>query len=85
MENKKRKSRYTFDMFPGPSRQCAFVVCCKECRQNIAAPLETLPSSWIATRCPLCGAQRHYLPTEIFQGRISYQLVTKRSAQDGAV
>jgi hypothetical protein len=74
-------------MFQGPPIQRAFVVCCKGCGENIPAPVETLPSSWIATKCPLCGEHRRYLPTEIFQGRIAFQLAKKpvRSAQGGAL
>ena len=55
--------------------RCAFVVCCKKCHQNIAAPVETMPSSWVAMKCPLCGEHRQHLPTQIFQGRVSYQAI----------
>jgi len=41
------------------------------------APVETMPSSWVATKCPLCGELRQYIPTEIFQGRVSYQAIKK--------
>jgi hypothetical protein len=37
-----------------------FVVVCKGCQQNIPAPVETLPDSWIIADCPLCGARRRY-------------------------
>ena len=66
-----------FQMFQGPTTRCAFVVCCKGCKENIPAPVETLPSSWIAAKCPLCGEHRQYLPTEIFQGRVSYLALRK--------
>jgi hypothetical protein len=33
-----------------------------------------MPDSWIAAQCPLCGAKRIYLPSEIFRGRLSYKL-----------
>jgi len=42
-------------MFHGPTIRCAFVVFCKKSRQNIPEPVETMPSSWIAT---LCGESR---------------------------
>jgi hypothetical protein len=73
-------------MFQGPPNQSAFVIRCKGCHQNIPAMVETLPPSWIAVKCPLCGEHRRYLPNEIFQGRLSYQLVRKpvRSAQGGS-
>jgi hypothetical protein len=56
------------------------------CGENIPAMVETLPSSWIAVKCPLCGEHRRYLPSEVFQGRVSYQLLKKpvRSVQGGA-
>src|SRR5450631_196429 len=49
---------YTADMFQGPATRCSFVVCCKKCGQNIPAPVETMPTSWIAAQCPLCGEVR---------------------------
>ncbi|MFY9939226.1 MAG: hypothetical protein WAK33_20260 [Silvibacterium sp.] len=67
---------YAVFMFQGPSTYLAFVIRCKGCGENIPAPVETLPSSWIAAKCPLCGEHRRYLPNEIFQGRVSYE-VTK--------
>jgi hypothetical protein len=48
--------------------------------------VETLPASWIAVKCPLCSEHRRYLPTEVFQGHVSYAVIKKpvRSAQGGA-
>jgi hypothetical protein len=48
--------------------------------------IETLPASWIAVNCPLCSEHRRYLPTEVFQGRVSWQLDKRhvRSGQGGA-
>jgi hypothetical protein len=66
---------YTVSMFHGPTSTVnPFVVTCKGCHQNIPAPVETLPSSWIIAACPLCKQRRRYLPTEIFQGKLSHQL-----------
>jgi len=64
-------------MFHAPSGLYPFVVACKECRRNIPAPVETLPDSWIIAKCPLCEEQRRYLPTDIFQGRLSHELIGK--------
>lgn len=77
---------YTLLMFQPPPSQSAFVIRCKGCRENIPAPVETLPASWIAAKCPLCGEHRRYLPAEIFSGRLSYALLRKpvRSPQGGA-
>ena len=36
-----------------------------------------MPDSWIAAQCPLCGEKRSYLPSEIFQGNLSYRLGPK--------
>jgi hypothetical protein len=59
-------------MFHGPtSRLHDFVITCKRCKLNIAAPVETMPGSWIIAECPLCHEKRRYLPTEIFKGRLS--------------
>ena len=75
-------------MFQGLTSWRDFVIRCKGCGENIPAMVETLPASWIAVKCPLCGEHRSYLPNEIFQGRVSYE-VTKlrkpvRSAHGGA-
>jgi hypothetical protein len=71
-------------MFQGPaSRICNFVITCKRCRENIAAPVETMPDGWIIHTCPLCGERRRYLPAEIFKGRLSYK-VKKLGVRHGA-
>src|ERR1700750_2213396 len=59
--------RYTSTaMFQGPpARIHPFVITCKRCRENIAAPVQTMPDSWIIHTCPLCGERRRYLPAEI--------------------
>jgi hypothetical protein len=62
-------------MFQMPAgRLCDFTVRCKDCGENVPAPVETLPDSWIVEVCPLCGGKRRYLPNEIFQGRLSRKL-----------
>jgi hypothetical protein len=69
---------YTSLMFP--TREPGlypFLVRCKRCSENVPAPVETLPASWIAATCPLCGERRAYLPAEVFQGRISWKLLRK--------
>jgi hypothetical protein len=54
-----------------------FVVRCKRCSESIPAPVETLPASWIAARCALCGDLSAYLPDEIFQGQLSWKFLRK--------
>lgn len=54
-----------------PSRICDYTVRCKGCGENVPAPVETLPDSWIVTECAVCGQRRRYLPSEIFRGRLS--------------
>lgn len=62
-------------MFQGPpARLHDFVVRCKHCGENIPAPVQTMPASWIIARCPLCATDRRYLPDEIFRGRLSWKL-----------
>lgn len=56
---------------------CDFVVRCKGCHQNVPAPVETMPASWITLVCPLCGEHRAYLPPDIFRGRLSYLMYRK--------
>jgi flavoprotein len=66
---------YTGPVFNIPrTRKCEFVVRCKACRENVPAPVETMPDTWILADCPLCGQKRRYLPTDIFRGSLSYRL-----------
>jgi hypothetical protein len=44
-----------------------------------------MADSWIVARCPLCGEIRHYLPSEIFRGKLSYKLNARRARPGGAV
>jgi hypothetical protein len=65
-------------MFHAPtSALYRFVIVCEECHQNVPAPVETMPDSWIIAMCPLCGEQRRYLPIDIFQGRLSHDFLAK--------
>src|SRR5580693_3021212 len=64
-------------IFPGPERAIHVVVQCKGCRENIPAPVETMPSQPIAARCPLCGEHRRCLPSEVFLGRLSHLMIRK--------
>ncbi len=57
-----------------PIRQSDFTIRCKKCGENIPAPVGTMPDTWIAAQCPLCGEKRNYLPSEIFRGKLSYRL-----------
>jgi hypothetical protein len=57
--------------------QCDFTILCKKCGDNIPAPIGTMPESWIAAQCPICGEKRSYLPSEICQGKLSYGLGPK--------
>lgn len=66
---------YTGSVFNVPqTRLCDFTIRCKGCGENIPAPVETVPDTWIVADCPLCGAKRRYLPGEIFRGRLSARL-----------
>lgn len=65
-------------MFHGPTFGIhSFVIVCKGCQQNVPAPVQTLPDSWIVAECPLCGEKRRYLPADIFKGRLSHDLLMK--------
>jgi hypothetical protein len=73
-------SPYIGAMFQAPEgRSWDYVICCKQCRRNIPAPVETMPDQYFVAKCPLCGAKRNYRPTELFQGRLSYELIRGRS------
>jgi len=54
---------YTDPMFRVPTSGIRpFAIACKGYRDNIPAPFETSPGSWIVAECPLCGERRRYLP-----------------------
>jgi hypothetical protein len=38
-----------------------------------------MPDQYFGAVCPLCRARRNYLPAELFQGRLSYELILKRT------
>ncbi len=78
MDNIRLLFSYTGFMFLLPTHGLyPFVIRCKRCAENVPAPVETLPASWITAKCPLCGELRAYLPTETFQGRLSWKLLRK--------
>jgi hypothetical protein len=81
--------RFLFAYAPGmfglpDSQLCDYAIRCKQCNEAIPAPVKTMPDTWIIADCPLCGAKRRYLPTDIFRGRLSHRLtihlVTRRVA-----
>jgi hypothetical protein len=77
---------YTGAVFNLPqSRLCDYTVRCKGCSENIPAPVQTMPDTWIIAECPLCRSKRRYLPTEIFRGTLSHLLpvrnITRRSSR----
>lgn len=67
------------------SRFCDFTVRCKGCGENVPAPVQTMPDTWIVADCPLCGERRAYLPPDIFRGRISYRLSRKPARSEARV
>jgi hypothetical protein len=60
------------------SRICDYTVQCKSCGENIPAPVQTMPDTWIVAVCPLCGHRWSYLPPDIFRGRLSHLLLTRK-------
>lgn len=69
-------------MFQAPNEHVwDYVIRCKQCGRNIPAPVETMPDQYFVARCPLCGVRRNYLPADLFQGRLSYDLIRQRSAR----
>lgn len=72
---------YPGDVFNIPStRRCDYTIRCKGCRENIPAPVQTLPDTWIIAECPLCHEKRRYLPSEVFRGNLSARLNTSTVA-----
>ena len=65
-------------MFPGPDASKRIVIQCKGCRENIPAPVESMPAQPIAAKCPIYGEHRQYLPSEVFLGRLSHLLMVRK-------
>jgi hypothetical protein len=55
-----------------------FVVTCKRCRRDVPSGAAKFPFQSIVVTCPLCGEQRKYLPSEVFQGQPN-RLVAKQA------
>jgi len=58
------------------SRLCDYTTSCKGCGENIPAPVQTMPDTWIIADCPLCGVKRRYMPADVSEascrtGRLS--------------
>lgn len=69
---------YNVSMFHCPTSGIhPFDVICKGCQQNIPAPIQRLPDSWVIADCPTCGEKRRYLLADIFKGRLSHDLLMK--------
>jgi hypothetical protein len=47
------------------------------CSEVIPAPVESVPAQPIIAVCPLCGEERRYLPSQVFQGHLSWKLMRK--------
>ena len=76
---------YTVSVWQLPqSRISDFLVRCKGCGENIPASVMTMPDTWIVAECPLCGERRSYLPPEIFRGRLSHLLLSKKPVKSEA-
>ena len=83
--NLRRLFAYTGPVWQLPqTRICDFTVQCKGCGENIPAPVMTMPDYWIIAECPLCGQRRSYLPPEIFRGRLSHLLLTRKPVKSEA-
>ena len=59
---------------PPDSRRRDFIANCKGFGENIPAPVQAMPDTWIIAHRPLYSERRAYLPTEIFRGRLSHRL-----------
>ncbi len=74
---------YSASMYHSQTALHPFVVTCRACGDNIPAPVETMPASWIIAECPTCEHHCGYLPSDIFQGRLSPRASGERSAENG--
>lgn len=73
-------------LFQGSNSRQVFVVKCKGCGENVPTGRVDFSFKSTIVACPLCHDTRRYLPSEVFKGRVSQQLIKKpiRSAPGGA-
>jgi ribosomal protein S27E len=73
-------------LFQGSNSRQVFVVKCKGCGENVPTGRVEFSFKSTIVACPLCHDTRRYLPSEVFKGRVSQQLIKKpvRSAPGGA-
>ena len=67
------------------SLHCDFTICCKKCAENIPAPVATMPDSWIAAQCPLCGEKKKLSSIRDLSGQALVQTRAKTGTNQGAL
>jgi len=66
-------------MWSGIPTRKVFVVCCKRCKRQVPAKVDTFPEGNIVVLCPLCGELRRYRPSEVYLGRADHPCKGQRS------
>ena len=61
---------YIESMFGSIPTSKIFVVTCKRCRRKVPYGVREFSFQSIVVSCSLCGELRHYLPSEVFLGRV---------------
>ena len=67
---------YTLPMsFHGAPTRLSLVCTCKRCQKAIPAGIRSIPDNAIAIKCPACGEHRQYRPSEVHEGRLTFELI----------
>ena len=60
------------------TRLCDYTIRCKGCGENIPAPVQTMPDTWIIAECPLCEKGAAICHQISFVVVLSYELPRSR-------
>jgi len=61
--------------FHGAPTRLALLVACKGCGRSISAGFRSVLDNAVAIVCPLCQEHRQYRPSEVYEGRIPFELL----------
>jgi hypothetical protein len=60
--------------FHGAPVRLALVVSCKGCQRPVPAGVHSIPDNPVPVRCVLCREHRYYRPSEVYEGRVAFEV-----------
>ena len=64
--------------FHGAPTRHALIVTCKGCQRPVPARITSIPDNAVIVLCPLYKEKRYYRPSEIHEGRITFDVGVAR-------